>query len=270
MATTGIRLREVVATLEALAPPALAEEWDKVGLFLWPGRVPPIRRILLTIDLTPEVAREAIRRGTDFIVAYHPPSLEPFRRLDSAHPRVAALRKLRDRKIPVYSPHTALDAVPGGVNDWLADALGEGRRRAIVPHPGARDRLTGQGRLVSLRKPVALGVLLRRLRRHLGVRSLRIARAPGRGRIKRVALCAGSGASVLRGVEADVYLTGEMKHHDVLDAVSRGIHVVLSEHTHTERGYLPRLRLRLREALGGKVRIELAGADREPIRSVRG
>jgi putative NIF3 family GTP cyclohydrolase 1 type 2 len=52
--------------------------------------------------------------------------------------------------------------------------------------------------------------------------------------IKSVAVCAGSGSSVLRGVPADVYLTGEMGHHEVLAAIASNTHVILCEHTNTE------------------------------------
>lgn len=56
--------------------------------------------------------------------------------------------------------------------------------------------------------------------------------------ISTVAVCAGSGASLLNGVDADLYLTGEMLHHDVLEATQKGIHVILCNHSDSERGYL--------------------------------
>ena len=57
--------------------------------------------------------------------------------------------------------------------------------------------------------------------------------------IRSIAVCAGSGGSVLRGwMDADVYVTGEMGHHDILAANARGISVILSNHTNTERRYL--------------------------------
>ena len=60
--------------------------------------------------------------------------------------------------------------------------------------------------------------------------------------VSSIAVCAGSGSSVLKGVEADVYITGEMSHHEVLDAVSCRRTVILCEHSNTERGYLLKLR----------------------------
>lgn len=56
--------------------------------------------------------------------------------------------------------------------------------------------------------------------------------------MKTVALCAGSGASVLGNLDVDLYLTGEMSHHEVLDATQRGVSVILCNHSDSERGYL--------------------------------
>jgi len=64
-----------------------------------------------------------------------------------------------------------------------------------------------------------------------------------------VAICAGSGGSTLLGVDADVYFTGEMSHHEVLAAVASGRNVILCGHTNTERGYLPVLASKLRAEL---------------------
>lgn len=63
--------------------------------------------------------------------------------------------------------------------------------------------------------------------------------------ISTAAICAGSGASLLNGINADLYLTGEMLHHDVLEATQKGIHVILCNHSDSERGYLKLFQSRL-------------------------
>ena len=86
--------------------------------------------------------------------------------------------------------------------------------------------------------------------------------------IQTVALCAGSGASVLKGVRADVYLTGEMSHHDVLEAVSCGIHVILCEHSNTERGFLKVFQDKLKIILEDKVKVMVSSTDSDPLEVV--
>jgi putative NIF3 family GTP cyclohydrolase 1 type 2 len=80
-----------------------------------------------------------------------------------------------------------------------------------------------------------------------------------------VAVCAGSGASVLRGVAADLYVTGEMSHHDVLDATHRGATVLLTDHANSERGFLGELQGRLDELLEARIQLKVAASDADPL-----
>jgi dinuclear metal center YbgI/SA1388 family protein len=123
-------LSDVTRALGAIAPLHLAEPWDKVGLLI-AGDGRPVTRALLAIDLTPEVLAEAIAARAELVVGYHPLLFKPLERLDGAtwQGRVA-LDAVR-AGIAVYSPHTALDAVTGGVNDWLVECVaGAGAGRA--------------------------------------------------------------------------------------------------------------------------------------------
>jgi len=254
----GVSLRQAVQALERLAPPELAEDWDNVGLLLAPTRAQPIRRMLLTIDLTPAVADEAIRRGAQLVVAYHPPIFKPLTSIRADDPLSAKILKLAEARIAIYSPHTALDQAEGGVNDWLLDGirLQDGATIAAIDD--------GIGRRLTFNRPIAPATLISRLKKLLGLSQLRVALASKR-KIKSIALCAGAGHDAMASAEVDAYLTGEMKHHDILAANARGISVFLSEHTHTERGYLPILKKRLREECGAAVAIDIAKHDRDPI-----
>lgn len=122
---------EVINVLRDIAPEHLAESWDKVGLHV--GRQEQIvRRTLLCIDLTEAVLEEAIKKKCQLIVAYHPPIFNPIERLvadadirNKNSWKQTLLVRLIEAGIAVYSPHTALDAVRGGINDWLCDGLGK-------------------------------------------------------------------------------------------------------------------------------------------------
>ena len=81
-----------------------------------------------------------------------------------------------------------------------------------------------------------------------------------------MAICAGSGGRLLRSVSADAYLTGEMGHHDVLEAIYRGTSVILCEHSNTERGYLSEvLQPFLRDKLGHEANVVCSMEDRDPF-----
>lgn len=263
-------LAHLVERLESIAPLAHAEDWDNVGLLLEPapGRDRhEVRRVLLTIDLGEDVLAEASEQGADLVVAYHPPIFAKLGRLTrrSAEERVVmdALRA----GIAVYSPHTALDAAPDGVNDWLASALGAKHSAPIEPSrldvPGY-----GMGRRLALAQPATLDQLVVGIKRHLGLEHVRVAaceRHSAGEPIHTAAVCAGAGGALFAKVSGvDLYLTGEMRHHDVRAKVGAGASVVLCDHTNTERGYLPRFAQRI-SALCEGVAVELSRADRDPL-----
>ncbi|HSR87493.1 MAG TPA: Nif3-like dinuclear metal center hexameric protein [Pontiella sp.] len=258
-----MKLTNVIESLENIAPLSLAGEWDNVGLLIHPLKPRNITNILLTIDLTEAVADEAIAGRTDLIVAYHPVLFKPASRLDSTDAYDRTIMKLVQKNIAVYSPHTALDAVIGGVNDWLADGVGDGEISVLHPIENSD---AGQGRLVELKRPVKLRTLTRRIKDHLGLKTVRMASAAEDTAVNTVAICAGAGSEAFSGVQADCYLTGEMSHHNVLAATLNGSHVILCEHTNTERGYLPVFKKILSKALGTGVDISIAEMDSDPIK----
>jgi len=280
----SLGLERVLLALQSIAPLELAEEWDNAGLLLEPVKPRKIRKISLTIDLTEPVLAEALAGRADLVVAYHPPWFHPLRRLSRSVPHERVLLRAIRAGLSIYSPHTALDAAPGGVNDWLADGLGAGLRRSLVRPPRTTETaalaidaereapVAGQGRELILARPVSLNTLLNRIKRHLSLSRLRVARAerhrsghPSPALIERIALCAGAGAEVLAGSDAELLLTGEMRHHDVLARVAASQSVVLSEHSHTERGYLPVLERRLRDELGPEVKVAISARDADPL-----
>jgi dinuclear metal center YbgI/SA1388 family protein len=262
-------LANLVAILERIAPLELAQEWDNVGLLLAPSRARRVARVLLTIDLTEAVAEEALAQRAELIVAYHPPIFAPLKRLIGG-----PLVRLIEHRIAVYSPHTALDAAHGGVNDWLASGLGAGKCRPIEPATSAdveSPTPVGQGRTLQLERPVTLGALAARVKRHLGLSRVRVAAAASHrrgGPIRRIALCAGAGGSVVtKATAADVYLTGEMRHHDILAANASRISVILTDHSNSERGYLSALREKLAKNAGRSISVMIARSDVEPLAS---
>jgi dinuclear metal center YbgI/SA1388 family protein len=129
----SLPLARAVDALAELSPLRYAESWDNVGLLLGvASSEPAVSRALFTIDLSDAVLTEAIERRVELVVAYHPPLFGPVRRLDAQSPATRVLLRAARAGIAIFSPHTALDAAPGGVNDWLAQGLGEGELEPLV------------------------------------------------------------------------------------------------------------------------------------------
>ncbi|XP_071604034.1 NIF3-like protein 1 [Heliangelus exortis] len=343
-------LREIVSALNDFAPLSLAESWDNVGLLVEPSPPHAVSTLLLTNDLTEEVMEEAVQKRAELILSYHPPVFAPLKRVTWGSWKERLLVRALEHRIAIYSPHTAYDAIPQGVNNWLAKGLGpctsvplhpssapscpaegthrvefsagntkgletllskikdiqgisclttlparvEGEQQTRVSLSCSQKALlevvellsqnnhkteilllqkpplphAGMGRLCTLREAVSLSHIIQSTKNHLKLPHIRLALGVGKtleSPVRKVALCAGSGSSVLKGMEADLYLTGEMSHHDVLDAAAKGISVILCEHSNTERGFLSELRDVLTSHLQDKVNIIVSEKDRDPL-----
>jgi dinuclear metal center YbgI/SA1388 family protein len=114
---------EVIAFLERLAPPALAADWDNVGLLLG-RRTAEVKRVLTCLTVTPESASDAIDSQAELVVSHHPVLFKAVRKLTDATLEGRTLLTLARAGVAVYSPHTAFDNCPGGINDTLARRIG--------------------------------------------------------------------------------------------------------------------------------------------------
>lgn len=249
--------------LEAVAPLHLAENWDNVGMLVDSQMANEFHQALLTIDTTSATLSEAKDLGVDLIISYHPLIFSPLKRLRAEVAQERILLDLIRGGFTLYSPHTALDAARDGMNDWLAGALGQGRVAPIVPH--ATDPSVGAGRKVELGSPLSLSEALSRISQHLGLKFLRVAAPSQPSAVKTWACCPGAGGGLFEKLgKVDLLLTGEMRHHDILRRLAEGTTVVVTDHTNTERGYLPLLAARLSSACPG-LRCTVSQVDKDPL-----
>jgi len=134
-------------------------------------------------------------------------------------------------------------------------------------------RDTGAGRRLVLDEAVTLAQVAERMKAALGVSHVQVAPAPNHAKgfaFTRLGLCPGAAAGLLDAASREgcqLYITGEMKHHEVLEANARGVSILLGGHSATERGYLPTLARRLGEMLP-KAAFQTAVADRTLMQTV--
>lgn len=291
---SGSLLVRVARAMGEIAPLPLADRsWDNVGVLVESPDPNKHNTVLITIDLTPEVMEECLRKKAEVVVAYHPPIFSSFKRLTLHDPKQRIILQCIRAGISIYSPHTSLDATEGGINDWLADLVDpQGTRTPIQPvaldpnaRPTSRESVpagrvgsvppdavaTGMGRVVRMSTPKPMDQLVAAIKEGLGMSAVHVSIPTNWQRshaVSSVALCAGSGASVFRQLRqsVDVLFTGELGHHDVLAANAAGQAVIVCGHTNTERGYLAgRLAPRLKGLLGPEVAVEVSDADRDPL-----
>ncbi|WP_211745474.1 Nif3-like dinuclear metal center hexameric protein [Paenibacillus sp. Marseille-Q4541] len=113
----------VISYMEQLAPKHLAVTDDRIGLQL--GTLQKeIKHVLVALDVTEEVIDEAIRIQADLIIAHHAIIFRPLKSLQTDSPMGKLYEKLIKHDIAVYISHTNLDVAEGGINDWMAEAIG--------------------------------------------------------------------------------------------------------------------------------------------------
>lgn len=117
-----IQAETLIKKIENFAPLFLKEGNDPTGFQLG-NRESTIKRVLVTLDVRPEVVKEAIDQHVDFIFSHHPLLFHPIKKFDLADPQNQMYADLLKHDITVYSAHTNLDKTNGGMNDWLAEAM---------------------------------------------------------------------------------------------------------------------------------------------------
>ncbi|XP_031828155.2 cytosolic iron-sulfur assembly component 1 isoform X3 [Nomia melanderi] len=267
--SAGVPLTQVVDTLKSFADLPLAASWDNVGLLVEPTEPKLICHILLTNDLTEDVMQEALDLKSDMIITYHPLIFAPMKSVTTRSWKERIVAKCLENKIAVYSPHTTFDSVKGGVNDWLASAFQDVLESSKPIDVNNDNKEYGFGRLCVLKEKISIEQAVRLVKERTGLSHVRLARArQTNGFINTVALCAGSGASLLKDVSADLYLTGEMLHHDILDAVHKGASVILTNHSDSERGFLKSFSPTLHNMLNKSVVVSVSTSDADPLTTV--
>lgn len=221
-------VREIEQSLFELAPREGAMSWDNVGQLLGDPEK-EVRRVLVALDITEEVADEAIEKGCELIVAHHPVmncKWLPVQTVRTDTPQGHLLIKLLTHGVAAICMHTNLDIAQGGVNDRLAKAL-------ELVDPGPLEN--GLIRVGTLPQPMPLAEFVRFTAKALGCSGVRYADC-GKP-VFRVAVgggaCGDFEEDVLRS-GCDTFVTADLSYHQFLDAPPKGLNLIDAGHFPTE------------------------------------
>ncbi len=206
-----MKVKEVAEALERFAPLPLQESYDNAGLQIGLTEA-EASGVLLCLDVTEDVIREAAERGCNMVVAHHPLLFRGVKQVTDATLVERCLREAILCGVAVYAAHTNLDNVAGGVNWKIAEKIGLQDVKFLQP---MSDGQGGSGIIGTLPHPEAPMDFLKRTARCFGTKSLAHNLGPDRP-IEKVALCGGAGDFLLDEAVrqgADVFLTGEMSYH---------------------------------------------------------
>lgn len=222
-------VQQVYAEMQRIAPLELAESWDNPGLLVDCGG--EVSRVLVTLDITPEVVEEAARKGCQLIVSHHPVIFSPLKRLDERDVPFQLVRQ----GISAICMHTNLDAAEGGVNEVLAAIFGMKDPEIFAD---------GCGRVGGI-EPLTVPELAAKAQQELSARcnlpeigpAVQVKFADTGKPVRRLAVISGAGGSLFEDAlaqGADCLLTGEANHHHAIDAKRLGLSLIAAGHYATE------------------------------------
>ena len=258
-------LRQIIDIIESAAPLKWQEEWDNSGLQVGDTDA-EISAVLVTVDVTETVLKEAVSRGCNLIISHHPLIFHGLKRLTGATPVERCVIDAVRHNIAIYSSHTPLDSWIHGVSGEMAERCGVRNCRILVPTDS--DTATeqhGLGVIGSLPEPVPFSAFLQTVKTTFAADTLSY--TPARKQyIQTVAFCGGAGSEFTAEAArqgADVYITADCKYHEMQTA-SDSIAVVSLDHWVSEH-FVRDIFMRM---LKGIVTVFAAETDRSPVCSL--
>ena len=128
-----VSLQTICSALAKRYPPQCAESWDNPGLLLGYNRA-SVQRVIVALELTPEIVKEAIETRVDLIVTHHPFIFKPMSSFTDSSPDGRMMLDLAAAGVALYAAHTNLDSAPAAIGEKLARDLGMEQVRALLPH----------------------------------------------------------------------------------------------------------------------------------------
>jgi dinuclear metal center YbgI/SA1388 family protein len=252
----AINLDDLISDLRTIAPRELDEDWDNGGFQINMGNK-VVNKILISLEITNDVIEEASELGVDFIVTHHPLIFKRLDVIDATTITGNYIIKLINKGITVYSSHTSFDSVFGGNNDYLAELLGLQKVRRLklwTPH-GSKEQI---GRMGILKKSLTLGQVTDLVKDKLNLNeTFRIVGHPNKN-IRTVAVCTGAGGDSLEAVvksKCDLYITGEISHHEAQMAKEIGLSIIVVGHYASEFIFIKNFADKLRKQTEEQVEI---------------
>jgi len=212
-----MRLEAIYNLLDKVSPFETQASWDNSGLILG-SYDQEITNVVLSIDID-EALLESVAEGT-LIITHHPLIFGGIKSMDLATYPSKLLAKMIEKKIANIAMHTNFDL--SHLNAYVAEkVLGQ-------------TVLNRDEYLLYFDVDKNLEEFSAEVANAFGLTHIKSVVAHDRV-IKRVALCTGSGASMIREIDADLFLTGDIKYHDAMEAKMLGLNMIDIGHFESER-----------------------------------
>lgn len=230
----SVILKDIIKEMEKIAPTFLKEDFDNVGLMVG-DKNQSINKVLLALDCTKEVIEEAKDNNADLIITHHPLIFRRASKIVRDDLQGWKIIELIKNDISLYSSHTNLDSVEGGINEEIVKILGFGEGKLIESSKVSGFENAGLGRVVKLDNEIDVKELIKVVKEKLGVKNLRA--VIGKEKVSKIAIINGSGQDFFgkaARMGADCIITGDTSYHFASDYKEMGITILDPGHFPTE------------------------------------
>ncbi|MDZ4710428.1 MAG: Nif3-like dinuclear metal center hexameric protein [Saprospiraceae bacterium] len=217
-------IQSIASILESWAPLEFAENYDNVGLITG-DRHAAVTGVLICLDSTEYVVREALDLGCNMIIAHHPILFKGLKKITGDNYVERTIIQAIRNEIAIYALHTNLDNIISGVNSKIGQLLGLQNVQILQPRPGSRheENITGAGLIGHLPNPISGIEFLQRTKEQLQLSFIKHTGIPDQP-ISTVAVCGGAGSFLIPLAlqsGANAFLTADLKYHEYFDAEGR-------------------------------------------------
>ena len=254
-----MKCREIMDVLEALAPKRFACEWDNPGLLA--GRQDKeVKKILITVDCDDCAVETAVREHADMIVSHHPLIFKAVKHVTDEDFIGRRLVAMIQSDISYFAMHTNFDSAPGCMADVVADRLGIVFGAPLEEMGEENGVPYGIGKIGVLKAPMNGRAVAKQIKEEFGLPYVTVY---GSGLweeepVKVAATCPGSGGSTIKEAVnkgAQVLVTGDISHHEGIDAEAQGLMIIDAGHYGLEHVFMDYMEGYLKEQLGEAVEI---------------
>ena len=206
-----MKVKDVIAVIEEFAPLSIQEGWDNSGLCVGSPEA-EVSSVLFALDCTESLVDEAVECGADMIITHHPLIFSGLKKISPEDQVGAAVIKAIRNGIAIYAAHTNADKVMAGVSGAMAAKLGLGDVE-ILDEDGDG---TGLGVVGNLAEPMTAAQMIDLVKDKFALKMLKSSR-PSEELISRVAMCGGSGGSLIGAAKASgaqLYISGDISYHN--------------------------------------------------------
>ncbi len=244
---THLTVRDIAEKLEQAYPRRMAMDWDNPGLQTghMDGKAD---KIMVALDATDEVVEQCVCADADLLVTHHPLLMSGIRKVNDESMAGRRILAMAEHRISHYAIHTNYDAAM--MSDLAADRLALWDRKILEITGETDGKPYGIGYAGRLSAPVTARELCALVKKAFGLEAVRLFGAPDR-KVQYAAVSPGSGKSMIGPAlasGAELLITGDIGHHDGLDAVDQGLMIIDAGHYGIEHIFIGHMEGWLKEA----------------------